>query len=271
MLARVDVDLVTFGDNLAGKRVDLDDALDLVAPELDADGELVVGGRDRQGVAADAELAANRVRVVALVLHLDEAAHDGATRQAGALLEVNDEALVLVRVAEAVDAGDGGDDDHVLPLEEGARGRVTQLINLLVDVGILGDIGVGAGDVGLRLVVVVVGDEVLDGVVGEELLELAAELRRQRPVGREDEGRALPALDDVGHGERLAGAGDAEQRLLVLPLFEGCDEGVDRLRLVAGGLEVGDDLKLRHDEPANLPPASKSPQLGRRQGAGSPR
>ena len=55
-------------------------------------------------------------------------------------------------------------------------GGVAQLVDLLVDVGVLFDVGVGAGDVGLRLVVVVVADEVLDGVLGEELLELAVEL-----------------------------------------------------------------------------------------------
>ena len=54
-------------------------------------------------------------------------------------------------------------------------------------------IGVGARDVGLGLVVVVVGDEVLDRVVGEEVLELAVELGGERLVGGEDEGGALGA------------------------------------------------------------------------------
>ena len=89
-------------------------------------------------------------------------------------------------------------------LEERARGSVAQLVDLLVDVGVLGDVGVGARDVRLGLVVVVVGDEVLDRVLGEELLELGAELRGERPVGRQDQRRPLPALDDVRHGERLA-------------------------------------------------------------------
>ena len=55
------------------------------------------------------------------------------------------------------------------------------------------DVGVGARHVGLGLVVVVVGDEVLDRVVGEEALELAVELGGQRLVGREDQRRALGA------------------------------------------------------------------------------
>src|SRR3546814_5213575 len=51
--------------------------------------------------------------------------------------------------------------------------------------------GVAARDVGFRLVVVVVGDEVFHRVVGEERLHLGIKLRRQRLVGRQDERRPL--------------------------------------------------------------------------------
>ena len=70
--------------------------------------------------------------------------------------------------ADAVDAGDRGDDDDVVALQERARRRVAHAVDLLVDRGVLLDIGVGARHVGFGLVVVVVGDEILDRVVGEE-------------------------------------------------------------------------------------------------------
>ena len=81
VLGRVDVERVALGQQLAGQRVDLDDPLDLVAEEVDAHGQLLVGGQDREAVAAQAELAAHEVHVVALVLHVDEAAHDPRPRQ----------------------------------------------------------------------------------------------------------------------------------------------------------------------------------------------
>jgi hypothetical protein len=59
------------------------------------------------------------------------------------------------------------------------RRRVAQLVDLVIDRRVLLDVGVGRGDVGFGLVVVVVGDEVLDGVLGKELLELGVELGRQ--------------------------------------------------------------------------------------------
>ena len=46
-------------------------------------------------------------------------------------------------------------------------------LHLLIQRGVLLDIGVRLRDIGLGLVVVVVGDEVLDGVVGEELAQLS--------------------------------------------------------------------------------------------------
>ena len=73
-----------------------------------------------------------------------------------------------------------------------------------------------------------------------------AELGGQRPVGREHERRALDACDDVGHGEGLAGAGDAEERLVLVAAAQAVDELVDGLGLVAGGLEVGDEFEVGH-------------------------
>ena len=140
----------------------------------------------------------------------------------------------LLRRAEPVDAGDGGDDDHVAPGEE-RRGRgEPQPGDVVVLRRVLLDVEVGLRDVRLGLVVVVVGDEVLDGVLGEELAELVAELRGERLVVRDHERRALDLLDHPGHRRRLAGPGRAEQRLTAVRRARGLGELRDRLRLVAG-------------------------------------
>jgi hypothetical protein len=56
------------------------------------------------------------------------------------------------------------DDDAIAALEEALGGGEAQLVQLVVDGGVLFDVDVAGGDVGLGLVVVVVADEVLDGV-----------------------------------------------------------------------------------------------------------
>ena len=199
-----------------------------------------MGGEDLDGVAADAEGAADEVDVAALVLLGDEVGEQLALVEAVADGHLEGHGGVGLDRADAVDAGDRGDDDAVVALEERARRRVAHAVDLLVDRRFLLDIGVGARHVGLGLVVVVVGDEVLDRVVGEEVLELAIELGGQRLVRRQDQRRALRRLDHLGHGEGLARAGDAEQDLVALAVVEALDEVGDGGRLVAGGLVVGD-------------------------------
>ncbi len=102
------------------------------------------------------------------------------------------------------------------------------------------------GNVGLGLVVIVIGDKIFHGVVGEELPELAAKLGRQGFVVGQNQGGAVQLFDDGGHGEGLAGTGDAQQRLLPQSPIHAVCQGGDGLRLVAGGLIFGYELKLIH-------------------------
>ncbi len=99
--------------------------------------------------------------------------------------------------------------------DQGAGGGQPQAVDLLVDRGVFLDVDVALRNVGFGLVVVVVADEIMDGVVRKELLELAVELGGQRLVVRQHQRRPLHGLDDVGHRERLARAGDAHQHLLL--------------------------------------------------------
>ena len=133
---------------------------------------------------------------------------------------------------------------------------MAQHLHLLVDRGVLLDVGVGLRDVGFRLVVIVVGDEVDHGVMGEELLELAGELRSERLVGSHHERGLAERLDGLCHGERLAGACNAQQHLVAVTVLDALHERGDGLGLVAGGLEGRDDLELGRlpldAEPAQL-------------------
>ena len=85
----------------------------------------------------------------------------------------------------------------------------------VVDDRVLLDVRVARRDVRLGLVVVVVADEVLDGVVGEELADLAVELGRERLVRREHQ-RRPPSRDDVADREGLPRPGDAEEDLVLV-------------------------------------------------------
>ena len=194
---RVDVGLLALGQQLAGQRVELGDPLDLVAEELDPDERLLRRRLELERVAADPEPGAAQRLVVALVLEVDQVAQDGIAAVLPADPQLEHGRAVVDRGAEAVDARDRGHDDHVAPLEQGVRGGVPQPVDLVVAARVLLDVRVAAGQVRLGLVVVEVADEVLDGVVREELAELGVELRGERLVVGQDQRRP------VGPGDHL--------------------------------------------------------------------
>ena len=198
---------------------------------------------DLDDVAADAEGAAPELEIVALVLDLDQLAQDLLAPDALSALERQQHSVVGLGRTQAVNARDTGDDDDVAALEQGPGRRQAHPIDLVVDGGFLLDVGVGRRDVGLGLVVVVVADEVLDGVVGKEALELLVELRGERLVVDHDQGRPVHPGKRLGHREGLAGAGDPEQHLMLVAAIQRLDELADGALLVASQLEVGDQVE----------------------------
>ena len=240
----VDLDGLQIGGLLAGQRVELGDRLDHVAEHHDPPGAvLVVGGEDLDSVAAPAERAALERLVVAFVLLRHQVADQLLLVDLLADGQAEGHGRVGLDRAYAVDARHRGHHDHVVALQDGPRRRVAHAVDLLVPGAVLLDIGVGPGDVGLGLVVVVVADEVLDRVVGEIALELGVELRGQGLVVRQDQSRALRRLDDLGHGEGLAGPGDPQQHLVVLALLDPRRQLGDRRGLVPGRVIVADQLE----------------------------
>ncbi len=238
---RIDRQALVAREHLAGQRVERRQPVDLVAEQLDAQADVLVGRVDLDDVAAGPEGAAVEVVVVALVLDLDQLAQERLAADGLAALEREQHAVVGLGRAQAVDARDAGDDDDVAPLEQRSRRRQPHPVDLVVDGGFLLDVRVGRRDVGLGLVEIVVADEVLDRVVREEPPELLVELGGQRLVVRHDQRRAVHPGDGLGHREGLARPGDAEQHLVLIAALEPVDELVDGARLVAGEVEIRDE------------------------------
>jgi hypothetical protein len=110
----------------------------------------------------------------------------------------------------------------------------------------------------------------VDGGRGEELLELAVELGRERLVVRDDERRPLHLGDDVGHGEGLARPGDPEEHLGAIPTPQRLGELDDRARLIAGRLELAPQVE-RHRTSLTADGALHSGVRTRARGASGPR
>ena len=215
------------------ERIDLRQAVDLIAEELDTIGILVVGWEDFDDVSSDAEGSAPEVDVISFVENLYEPTSDILPLDLLSSLEEQEHAIVGLRRTKAVDAGDGTHNDCVTSLKEGASCGETQLVELLVDGGFLLDEQVARRNVGLRLVVVVVGHEILNGIVGEELFELVVELGSQGFVVGKNESRSIRLSDNRGHRERLARSSHPEQHLILLSIRETGEELANCPRLIA--------------------------------------
>src|SRR5699024_701085 len=73
----------------------------------------------------------------------------------------------------------------------------------------------------------------------KECLELAVELRRERLVRRHDQHRTACPQSHVGNGERLAGTGHTQKRLMSEAILQPLHQSINGARLVARRLPVG--------------------------------
>ena len=104
----VDGDVVQNALRYAGDGVDLGDAVNFIAEELNADGApRPVGGVDLQRIAAHTVGVSDKVEVVALVADLGQLAHERVPVVFHAGTERNDHVFIVNRVAQTVDAGHG--------------------------------------------------------------------------------------------------------------------------------------------------------------------
>ena len=241
---REDQQLVDLADHVAGQRVQVVELLHLVAEELDPDRQLLVRRDDLQRVAADPERAAVEGQVVARVLDVDQPPQQLVALDLLPDLHPHRPVEVLLRRAQAVDRRDGRHHDHVAAGQQRHRRRVPQPLDLLVDRGVLLDVGVGLRDVRLGLVVVVV----------------ARRSTRPRCCGSSSRNSLascaasvlLGASTRVGRCSRSTS--QAVVALLPVPVAPSSTDVpvaapdpalqlVDGGRLVAGRLEVADDLE----------------------------
>ena len=247
VLGRVNVHLLVGLQHVPGERVDRRQPLDLVAEQLDPVSDLLVGRPELHHVAPHAELAPLERDIIAVILDVHELQEHLVAVHHVSQAEVDHHLAIVLGRAQAVDARHAGHHDHVLAADQGAGARQPKPLDLLVDRGVLLDVDVALGDVGLGLVIVVIADEVADRVVREELVELGVELGRQGLVVRHDQRRLAVLGNHVGHGERLARSGHAHQRLIAVPVAQPPNKLLDRLGLIAGRLKRTDKLKCGHE------------------------
>ena len=231
-------------EGVSGEGVDAFNGVYFGAKEFDADGVFFgIGGKYIEGVSADAKATGCGFVVVTFVLNFDQFLENLVAIDGFALFYEQDHFFIVFGGAESVDTRDGGNDDDVVAVEKGIGGGEAKALNFGVNGSIFFDKGVGLGDIGFGLIVVVVGDEVFDGIVREKSFELGIELCGKGFVVTQHESGATVAGDRVGHGEGFPGAGYAFEGLKFLMLLKTLIELFNGLWLIAHGFELSFDLK----------------------------
>ncbi len=123
---------------------------------------------------------------------------------------------------------------------------MAQHIDLFVDRSRFGDVGVGDSHIRLRLVIVVVADEIFNSIIREELPQLIAELGRQGFVVSQHQSRTPCLGDHIGDREGLAGAGGAKQGLVALAPINALHQPGNGRGLITLGLVGGVEFKRNH-------------------------
>ena len=183
----------------------------------------------------------------ALVLVVHQLAQQRFAIRALPFFDHHAHAEVGFRRANAVNAGYRSHDDDVPALEKRARRAHAQLVEFIVDRGFFLDVGVRGGEIRLRLIVIVVADEVFDRVLRKETLEFAVELRRERLIVRQHQRGTVRPLDQLGSRESFSGARDAKQDLVLLAGLDAARELLDGLGLIAARLVIAHEFEVhRH-------------------------
>ena len=218
-------------------RIDLRDALDRVAPHLDPDALLLVRGQDLDHVAPHPEGAAHKVQIVPRILDLHESGEDLPPGDILPFAQREHEFAVPHRIPESVDRGHGGDDNHIPPFHEGGRRAEPQSIYVFIDGCIFLYESIRRGNIGLGLIIVVVGDEILDSIAGKELPQFSIQLSGERLVVAHDERRAIDLGNHRGQRHRLSAARHAQQCLPFVAAAHALGQLTNRGGLVAHRLE----------------------------------
>ena len=142
-----------------------------------------------------------KIHLISLILDINQLPENLIPVTLCPLPQIQYQLLIIRGTSQTVYTGNTGHNNHIPALHQRSCGRKPQLIDLVIDRGILGNVGVRGRDVGFRLVIVIVGDEILYGIVREKFLELAVELCRQGLVMGNNQCWFIQLLDDICHRE----------------------------------------------------------------------
>ena len=223
--------------DLSCEHVDLGNPVDLISEKFHPHSGIgFIGRNNLHHISAHPEGTSFKIHLVPVILDVDELPDDLVPVLLHTRTQGYHHFLKILRLTQAIDTGHTGDDNHVPPLNEGRRRRQAQLINLVIDRRIFGNIGIAGGHISLWLVIIIIGNKIFHCILRKEFLHFPVKLCGQRFIMGNDQRRLIKLLNHIGHGKGLAGSGNTKKCLELVAFFKTFHQLFDCLGLVSGWL-----------------------------------
>ena len=225
------------GMQLPCQGIHLGNPVDFVSEKFHPDQIVSALGRiNLHTVPSHPETAAAQIHVIPVILYINQFPQNLVPFLYHTGPQGYDHIFIFIRAAQAVNTGNTGHYNNILALRKRCRSGQSQFVNLIIDGGILGNIGIRRRHIGFRLIIIVIAHEILHRILREKFLEFAVKLSGKRFIMSNNQGRLLNLLDDVRHGKCLSGTCDTQQGLELVAFLKSGNKLFNSLRLIAGGL-----------------------------------
>ena len=199
MRCRIYRHVISESYDLARDRIYFLDGLDFISEKLYPDGIFSSCRVYVYRVSSYSEIAALHRDIISRILNIDELSHQLLPVLLHARTQRYHLVFIVYRTSQSVYARYARYYYHVSSFGKRCSCGMPEFFYLCIDVRILFYIRVGRSHVRLRLIVVVVGDEVFHCVLRKKFLELAVQLSCQRLVMGYHERRFLHFLYELRH------------------------------------------------------------------------
>ncbi len=161
------------GQNLTRQRVNLRDPFHFIPPKLNPVRRLSISRHNLQRIAPHPEDAPPQFQVIPFILNINQVAQNGIPAVHLPSFQFHRHLSPRFRITNTINARNRRHNDNILPAHQVGRRRQPQPVNLFINICFFFDIQVMPGNISFRLVIIIIADEVGDGVFREKLFELA--------------------------------------------------------------------------------------------------
>ena len=174
MRCRKNSHMALFIFNLTGKYINFRDPLNFISKKLHTDGPVrSIGRKNLQHITFHPEGTPVKIHLIPCVLNVDQLPDNLVSVFFHAGPQRNHHVKKLLGRTKTVNTGYRRHHNHISPLTESRSSGKTHLINLVIGGRILGNVGISGRNIGLRLIVIVIGYEIFHCVVRKEFFELS--------------------------------------------------------------------------------------------------